>query len=101
MASRYNSLKSLKYPVIFCKMELTSKVNSSIFLDFYNSKANYVSFKVSLLKFSNTSHKTKIFRECVVTGRMRATIGYFSFSRFALKSRAVKGLVTGLKKSSW
>lgn len=100
MPSRSNVVKLLKYPTLFYKVELYSKLKSSIFLDFCCSTNPLVIFKINSIRLSSLTNKTKIRRGCVITGRTRSINGFFSFSRFAFKSRVVKGMVPGLKKAS-
>jgi len=38
---------------------------------------------------------------CAVCGRPRAFIRFFGLCRFCFRERAVKGLLPGVRKSSW
>ena len=44
---------------------------------------------------------TRIYSQCIVTGRRRAVIGRFGLSRIELRERINKGEILGVRKSSW
>jgi small subunit ribosomal protein S14 len=50
----------------------------------------------------NTPDKrNKIRNRCVLTARSRSVIRFFSLSRIKFRELALKGLLFGIKKSSW
>jgi small subunit ribosomal protein S14 len=57
-------------------------------------------FKRQALK-GNIKYKTRAFNRCSVSGRSRGYIRYFGISRIAFRELAHKGLLPGVRKSSW
>lgn len=47
------------------------------------------------------TESTRIYSQCVVTGRRRGYIGRFNLSRIELRERINKGEIVGVRKSSW
>lgn len=46
-------------------------------------------------------YKTKVFNRCNITGRSRGYMRRFGISRISFRELALKGLLPGVKKSSW
>jgi small subunit ribosomal protein S14 len=44
---------------------------------------------------------TRIYSQCIVTGRRRGVIGRFGLSRIELRERVNRGEILGVRKSSW
>lgn len=44
---------------------------------------------------------TRVYSQCVVSGRRRGYIGRFNLSRIELRERINKGEIVGVRKSSW
>ncbi len=44
---------------------------------------------------------TRIYSQCIVSGRRRGYIGRFGLSRIELRERINKGEMLGVRKSSW
>jgi ribosomal protein S14 len=58
-------------------------------------------YKLKLQMFKKNSSKTRIKNRCVFTGRARSTIRFFRMSRLQVRDLYVKGLLYGVRKSSW
>jgi small subunit ribosomal protein S14 len=56
---------------------------------------------VKLSEKSRNSSKVRIHNRCALTGRPHGYYRMFKLSRIMLKDLANKGLIPGLKKSSW
>jgi small subunit ribosomal protein S14 len=56
---------------------------------------------INLDKLPKSSSPSRIRRRCWVTGRARGVYRDFGLSRHFLRDKAKKGLLPGLKKSSW
>ena len=61
----------------------------------------FISISLKLDKLPKNSSPTRIRRRCWVTGRARGVYRDFGLSRHFLRDKAKKGLLPGLKKSSW
>ncbi len=44
---------------------------------------------------------TRMYSQCIVTGRRRGVIGRFGLSRIELRERINRGEMLGVRKSSW
>jgi len=44
---------------------------------------------------------TRIYSQCIVSGRRRGFIGRFGLSRIELRERCNRGEILGVRKSSW
>jgi small subunit ribosomal protein S14 len=44
---------------------------------------------------------TRIYSQCMVTGRRRGVLGRFGLSRIELRERINRGEILGVRKSSW
>jgi len=58
-------------------------------------------YKLKLQMFKKNSSKTRIKNRCVFTGRSRSTIRFFRMSRLQVRDLYIKGLLYGVRKSSW
>lgn len=58
-------------------------------------------YKLKLQMFKKNSSKTRIKNRCVFTGRARSTIRFFRMSRLQVRDLYIKGLLYGVRKSSW
>lgn len=56
---------------------------------------------IKLSEMPRNSSRVRYRNRCALTGRPRAYHGYFGISRIMLKELASKGMIPGLKKSSW
>ncbi len=52
-------------------------------------------------KLPKNSNPIRIRNRCFVSGRPRGYINYFGLSRITFREMAHKGLLPGVKKSSW
>jgi len=55
----------------------------------------------ALAKLPRNSNPTRLARRCELTGRRRGHYRKFKISRIMLRELAHKGLIPGMKKSSW
>lgn len=46
-------------------------------------------------------YRSQISNRCILTGRGRSILSYFRLSRITFRKLASKGLLRGIKKSSW
>ena len=53
------------------------------------------------LEAGTIKYKTRAFNRCVITGRSRGYVRYFGLSRIKFREMAHKGLLPGVRKSSW
>jgi len=62
-----------------------------------------VSFQISLnmAQFPKNSHSTRVQNRCIVTGRRHGIYRKFKISRIKLKEFVSKGILPGVRKSSW
>ena len=56
---------------------------------------------LSLASFPKSSSPTQVRRRCILTGRGRFVLAPFNLSRMLLCKLSKKGLLPGLRKSSW
>jgi len=56
---------------------------------------------VALAKLPRNSSATRLARRCELTGRRRSYYRKFKISRIMLRDLAHKGLIPGMRKSSW
>lgn len=54
-----------------------------------------------LRKLPRSSSATRLRNRCEITGRPRGYIGRVKMSRIALREKALKGELPGIKKFSW
>jgi small subunit ribosomal protein S14 len=52
-------------------------------------------------KLPRNSCKTRLTRRCALTGRSRAYYRKFGVSRIALRELGLRGMLPGVRKSSW
>ncbi|MEI8194594.1 MAG: 30S ribosomal protein S14 [Phycisphaerae bacterium] len=55
----------------------------------------------ALAKLPRDSSPTRLARQCELTGRRRSHYRKFKISRIMLRELAHKGLIPGMRKSSW
>ncbi len=55
----------------------------------------------ALAKLPRNSNPTRLARRCELTGRRRGHYRKFKISRIMLRELAHKGLIPGMRKSSW
>jgi ribosomal protein S14 len=58
-------------------------------------------YKLKLNLYVKNSSKTRIKNRCVTTGRARGVLRYFKMSRLEVRQLALRGLLYGVRKSSW
>ena len=58
-------------------------------------------YKIKLNSLKRNASRTRIKNRCVFTGRARSTIRYFRMSRLQVRDLYIKGLLYGVRKSSW
>lgn len=56
---------------------------------------------ITLAKLPRNSSKTRIRNRCAETGRPRGVYSFCGLSRIILRENAVRGLMPGVKRSSW
>lgn len=56
---------------------------------------------LKLAKLPRNSSKTRIRNRCVETGRPRGVYSFCGLSRVILRENAVRGLMPGVRRSSW
>lgn len=54
-----------------------------------------------LKKLSRDSSPVRISNRCIITGRSRGVYRKFKLSRINIRESALKGILHGIKKSSW
>lgn len=55
----------------------------------------------SLQKIPKNASPVRLHNRCKLTGRSRGYMRYFGISRINFRQMAMKGLIPGIKKSSW
>ena len=55
----------------------------------------------ALAKLPRNSSPTRLARRCEITGRRRSYYRKFKISRIVMRDLAHKGLIPGMRKSSW
>ena len=85
---------------LFYDIELNSKnfkliKKNNIFLNFQKS----IFFKND--QFTLYSYKVKLKNRCILTNRGSSIYRIYRISRIKFRELAKKGLITGIKKSSW
>jgi small subunit ribosomal protein S14 len=58
-------------------------------------------YKIKFQAFIRNSSKTRIKNRCIFTGRARSVIRHFRMSRLQVRDLYIKGLLYGVRKSSW
>jgi len=58
-------------------------------------------YKMELHSFKRNASATRIKNRCVITGRGRGVLKYFKMSRLQVRDTFFKGLLYGVRKSSW
>lgn len=61
----------------------------------------YFSFYNYISKSSNFAFASKVKPVCIVSGRSRAIVNDFYFSRLVFKEYSIAGHIFGFKKSQW
>jgi len=91
-------LKIYKFLFIYLLNILQFKnTNSYKTIESLNLRRQYLFLQLLLSKIS----KTKLFRNCIVTGRSRAIIRPYGISRIVLKELILFGKLPGYKKAIW
>jgi small subunit ribosomal protein S14 len=57
--------------------------------------------QIKLERFSKNSKRTRIRNRCILTGRSKGVVGLFNISRIKVREMISKGVIPGVKKSSW
>jgi ribosomal protein S14 len=91
--------KDLRYRKSFLSNELKGNVINSII----NNQLIDMGLKqqIFLFKKNISSQKARIHNRCILTGRSRSYIRFFKLSRIKFKELANKGLLMGIRKSTW
>ena len=56
---------------------------------------------MKLEKFGKNTKRTRIRNRCILTGRSKGVVGLFNMSRIKVREMISKGIIPGVKKSSW
>jgi|MDTC01.2.fsa_nt_gb ribosomal protein S14 len=93
-------VKDKKNRFLFCQDEFKRFVflflfKSSLRFDF---RSYFLTKRDSQFKFHVS---TQIINRCFVTNRSRSVLSFFCLSRITLKEFARRGLLVGIRKSSW
>jgi small subunit ribosomal protein S14 len=111
---QFKTFKNEKQLNQYKKMEKDLKINKFLFIyllnilqfkdiglytknEILNLRRQYIFLKLLSSKIS----KTKLFRNCIITGRSRAVYRPYGLSRCALKELIQFGTLPGYKKSIW
>ena len=78
------------------RAELKAKLRSS----WQNPDARWLT-QVQLQKLPRNSSPSRVKNRCLVTGRSRAYMRKFGLSRITFRELAARGLIPGVRKSSW
>jgi len=81
--------------------ELQRLQYKSLIKDFSVPKELKSIFISKLNKLPRNSSKTRMRNRCILSGRGRGVYRFCKLSRIALRDLANKGLLVGVKKSSW
>jgi len=58
-------------------------------------------YRVRLAEFYKNASKTRIKNRCVISGRGRGIFRFFRMSRLQIRDTSIKGLLYGIRRSSW
>lgn len=86
---------------LISKYELKRIQYKSLIKDFSIPKEIKTLYIDKLNKLPRNSSKTRSRNRCIITGRGRAVFSFCKLSRISLRNLASKGLLPGVKKSSW
>lgn len=64
----------------------------------YRIKQTYLN---ALSKNKKPHHPTKVYNRCSICGRIGGYMGRFDMCRICFRELASRGLIMGVKKSSW
>lgn len=67
----------------------------------HTSSEEKVQAQKKLAQLPRSSSATRIRNRCALTGRARGYMGFFDMSRLAFRELALKGVLPGIKKTSW
>ena len=87
--------------LLFEKLEKKKLCIKALSLDKRLSLSLRLLYKIKLNSFKRNTSKTRIKNRCVFTGRGRSVIRYFRLSRLQVRDLYIKGLLYGVRKSSW
>lgn len=58
-------------------------------------------YRIRLSEFYKNASKTRIKNRCVISGRGRGVFRFFRMSRLQIRDNSIKGLLYGIRRSSW
>lgn len=87
--------------ILISKYELKRLEYKSLIKDFSIPKELKTLYIEKLNRLPRNSSKTRSQNRCILTGRGHAVFRFCKLSRIALRQLASKGLLPGIKKSSW
>lgn len=85
----------------FLRQEVSRKILKAISYNTNLEASLRKKVNLTLSELPKNSSPTQIKKRCVITGRGRFLIGKFNLSRLMVRHLARKGLLPGIKKSSW
>jgi small subunit ribosomal protein S14 len=86
---------------LFEKFEKKRLCLKALSLDKRLDLSSRLFFKMKLNLLKKNGSKTRIKNRCVFTGRGRSVIRYFRMSRLQVRDLYMKGVLHGVRKSSW
>lgn len=99
---KYLIVKDKKRRIFFEQEEIKRISLKILSKDKRIKKLNRFLFRLKLSDFfKKNMSKTRIKNRCLFTGRGRSTFRYFRMSRLHIRELGLRGLLYGIRKSSW
>jgi small subunit ribosomal protein S14 len=90
---RFDRIKRVR----FSEGEITRRI-----LLYLRKNTSSLILNIVLGRFSrNLGYLSRISNRCVITGRSKSTYRRFGFSRIVLRKLFLRGILRGVRKSSW
>lgn len=101
MARKSQIVKNNKRKVLVARYAEKRSKLVAIVKDPHTSSEEKVQAQKQLAKLPRSSSATRVRNRCALTGRARGYMSFFDMSRLAFRELAHKGVLPGVKKTSW
>lgn len=87
--------------LLYKKYELKRNLFKSLICDMSLPKEIRFQSVLKLNKLPRSSSKVRIHNRCILTGRSKGNLRQWKISRITFRELASRGLLAGVRKSSW
>jgi ribosomal protein S14 len=101
MSLFYLNCKDHKRRLLAKRFELRRKLLKFCFVNSVSGLMAGQTFSNKLQSLPRNASFVRIKNRCVITGRSKSCYRFFKLSRIQLKAHVSKGLLYGVRKSSW